>query len=301
MAKYLIEQRHIFDTHTMSIACDGAVTPLAANESELLGMLMNGGVTKQTVIEQIWERKGVYVTEGSYHQLVRALRVKLEAQGVDPSVVKTLPRLGLKFIGSILIVADGDNGSSIPVSDEVNVESIADSPTFVAPTLSKPAVPECAPSSELLRLNTNDVPAAKDDSPPDHSLRMPASNLEPDEAHALVRHAPVQRSKISARTGIRCALCLAIGVWTCVLAWKTLLLPDTRFHFQFHSTVAGIHYFSNGKMTQRSLLATVGVIPKPGNYVYQIGLGANNWIAVCPASIFKTPELCDSYLIEQSF
>ena len=90
----------------MTFSQGNAVTGLAANEAELLLILMQGIASKQAVIEQIWESKGMFVTEGSYHQLVRSLRLKLEEQGVAGSLIKTLPRLGLKFVGAVERIAD---------------------------------------------------------------------------------------------------------------------------------------------------------------------------------------------------
>lgn len=99
LSKYQIDGSVVFDSQAMTLSRGDIVTTLTANETELLCILMQGTASKQAVIEQIWESKGLFVTEGSYHQLVRALRVKLDEQGIPPTQVKTLPRLGLRFLG----------------------------------------------------------------------------------------------------------------------------------------------------------------------------------------------------------
>ncbi|WP_080433516.1 winged helix-turn-helix domain-containing protein [Burkholderia ubonensis] len=79
----------------------GVTTHLTANEAELLSMLMRDIASKQAVIEQIWESKRIFVSEGSYHQLVHTLRSKLERLGLSRRIIKTLPRIGLKFVGKV--------------------------------------------------------------------------------------------------------------------------------------------------------------------------------------------------------
>src|ERR1700676_2679998 len=128
----------------MTFSQGHAVTGLAANEAELLLILMQGVATKQAVIEQIWESKGMFVTEGSYHQLVRSLRLKLEEQGVAGSLIKTLPRLGLKFVGAVERIADQPTVAGDRAPD---VGEAAPDLGAVAPALNDPrdAAPEPPP------------------------------------------------------------------------------------------------------------------------------------------------------------
>ncbi|AIO70130.1 winged helix-turn-helix domain-containing protein [Burkholderia oklahomensis] len=90
----------------MSIYRKDNITRLTPNETELLSILMKGTVRKQAVIEQVWGSKGLVVADGSYHQLIRTLRVKLAEQDLASNTIKTLPRLGLKFVGTIEFLAD---------------------------------------------------------------------------------------------------------------------------------------------------------------------------------------------------
>ncbi|MGY4730823.1 winged helix-turn-helix domain-containing protein [Burkholderia pyrrocinia] len=281
MGKYLIEHRFLFDNHLMTLSHDGRVTRLVANEVELLQMLMQGTITKQAVIEQVWESKGMYVTEGSYHQLVRSLRLKLEEQGISSGMIKTLPRLGLKFVGALESVADAQ-ASDVPVT------CAEEGPDVCVPY--PPAESEANPTTEDL---------AHEPSLPESSVEI-ATELP---AAALVEARPQAWPRVNPERH-RMFYYMIYGlivVWASVLAWETFCLGDNLYQFRYQRTVDGIHYFSDGRMEQSALLSALKVQPPPGGYVYQIGLGSNDWLAVCPKSIYTSPELCESYFIEKNY
>lgn len=100
MDKYLIEDRVIFNCHHMTLTLADRTTELTANEADLLVMVLKGLATKAAVMQQLWGDKGLVVTDSSYHQLVRAVRARLEEHGISGTLIKTLPRHGLRFIGT---------------------------------------------------------------------------------------------------------------------------------------------------------------------------------------------------------
>nr|WP_206995988.1 helix-turn-helix domain-containing protein [Trinickia mobilis] len=297
MEKYLIEHQLVFDSHLMTLSHDDVVTALAANETELLTLLMQGNATKQAVIEQVWESKGMVVTEGSYHQLVRSLRVKLEEQGVPGSLIKTLPRLGLKFIGTVEPIVDtpvsarsGEVAVHAGASEVAAAEPVAAGEASmgeVEPPLSEgsaeaPArVPAAEPAAALA--DAAAAVAAPDDAAPDGA--------------APVRVAPPKKR----RRPLTYAVYGVLLAWAGVLAWKTFFDGNRKFEFPFAQTVGGVHYFSNGKMKQKALLQSIQVTPAKGSYVYQIGLGNEDWLAVCPKSIYEAPEQCETYFVETAY
>ncbi|MGV2290543.1 winged helix-turn-helix domain-containing protein [Trinickia sp. YCB016] len=299
--KYLIEHRLVFDSNLMTLSNGDLVTALAANETELLTLLMQGIATKQAVIEQVWESKGMVVTEGSYHQLVRALRLKLEEQGVSGSLIKTLPRLGLKFIGTVEPVAEApasvvapsplpslepaaEAGVSAGVSNETDADRIAaeasDAPTQapLRDASGEAAVPPLAPE-----------PAA--------TLSASEGSLAAPEATTPAIVAPPTKR----RRLVTYAVYGVLIAWAGVLAWKTFFDGTRKFEFPFAQTVDGVHYFSNGRMEQKELLQSIHVTPVAGSYIYQIGLGNNDWLAVCPKSIYEAPEQCETYFVEKAY
>ena len=299
--KYLIEHRLVFDSNLMTLSNGDLVTALAANETELLTLLMQGIATKQAVIEQVWESKGMVVTEGSYHQLVRALRLKLEEQGVPGSLIKTLPRLGLKFIGTVEPVAEApasvvapsplpspepaaEAGVSAGVSNETDVDSIA---AEASDALTQAPLREA--SGEAVVPSLAPEPAAK--------LSASAGSLAAPEATAPANEAPPKKR----RRLVTYAVYGVLIAWAGVLAWKTFFDGTRKFEFPFAQTVDGVHYFSNGKMEQKELLQSIHVTPAAGSYIYQIGLGNNDWLAVCPKSIYEAPEQCETYFVEKAY
>lgn len=106
MKKYLIEDLVTFDAHLMTLAHLDQTTELTTNESELLQMVLDGIATKAAVIERVWGSKGFVVTDSSYHQLVRSVRNRLEEHDISGALIKTLPRQGLRFLGSAQALTD---------------------------------------------------------------------------------------------------------------------------------------------------------------------------------------------------
>ncbi|RRW88822.1 winged helix-turn-helix domain-containing protein [Pandoraea apista] len=104
--KYLIENLVVFDCSHPSLSCNGRLTELNENESKLLALILGGLVSKSTVIQQVWGDKGLIVTDNSYHQLVRMVRNRLEEFGVSGRLIKTLPRQGLKFVGTVSMLTN---------------------------------------------------------------------------------------------------------------------------------------------------------------------------------------------------
>lgn len=295
--KYLIEHRLVFDSNLMTLSNGDLVTALAANETELLTLLMQGIATKQAVIEQVWESKGMVVTEGSYHQLVRALRLKLEEQGVPGSLIKTLPRLGLKFIGTVEPVAEAPASVVAPSplpSPEAAAEAGVSNETDAAPIAA-----EASDASTQAPLREASGEAAVPSLAPEPAATLSASagSLAAPEATALANEAPPKKR----RRLVTYAVYGVLIAWAGVLAWKTFFDGTRKFEFPFAQTVDGVHYFSNGKMEQKELLQSIHVTPAAGSYIYQIALGNNDWLAVCPKSIYEAPEQCETYFVEKAY
>ncbi|KVD76332.1 transcriptional regulator [Burkholderia sp. ABCPW 14] len=274
MSKYCIDGCVVFDSQAMTLSRGDIVTTLTANETELLSILMLGTASKQAVIEQIWESKGLFVTEGSYHQLVRALRVKLDEQGIASTQVKTLPRLGLRFVGFAEPLDD-----SQPAAD-----------VYAAPA---PPKPRAASSDTRAHSGAPIAPEAVL-----HRAEPVGPPFDATQARRPVARAANVRSP--RRRAAYLAIYVMLAAWAGVLTWQTFRHPDNTFRFRFAQTTDGIHYFSDGRMNQPDLLKAIDVKPPKGSFVYEIELGSNDWLAVCPESIYKTPELCQSYFIEKS-
>ncbi|KWB79431.1 winged helix-turn-helix domain-containing protein [Burkholderia ubonensis] len=277
MNKYLIESRVVFDDHLMTLSEGDAITALTANETELLLLLMDGVASKQAVIERIWESKGMFVSEGSYHQLVRSLRVKLEERGVAGGLIKTLPRLGLRFVGAAERLAEP---ASTAAFDEEGRSSVEDGFRSIK---DKPA-PD-AEQYETKQTLSDVAAAARDDA-------IVAVATDVDE--------PISNTHVGPRRPMYFMFCAVLVIWAGVLSWLTFSTRSEAFQFRFQQTIDGVHYFSDGRMEQKSLLQAIGVTPPKGSFVYEIELGMNDWLAVCQKPIDKEPELCDAYFVQRS-
>jgi DNA-binding winged helix-turn-helix (wHTH) protein len=63
-------------------------------------MLLEKTCSKREVMSEIWEKRGVIVTESSYYKLVRQLRKSFANAGLDDSLIMTLPRIGISYCGT---------------------------------------------------------------------------------------------------------------------------------------------------------------------------------------------------------
>ncbi|HLX02695.1 MAG TPA: helix-turn-helix domain-containing protein [Trinickia sp.] len=298
LEKYLIDHQLVFDSNLMTLSHGDVVTALAANETELLLLLMQGIATKQAVIEQVWESKGMVVTEGSYHQLVRSLRLKLEEQGVSSGLIKTLPRLGLKFLGTVEPIVEAPVPATVPPSAERTAHAEAagasgvDEADGVAADASAPQAQP--PLSDAGGEATAAVPE------PEPSVALSAATAACVAADVEIVPSGGPQAKKRSKAWMYAVYGVLIA-WAGVLAWKTFFEGERMFEFPFAQTIDGVHYFSNGKLEQQALLQSIHVTPARGSYVYQIGLGNNDWLAVCPKSIYEAPEQCETYFVEKAY
>jgi DNA-binding winged helix-turn-helix (wHTH) protein len=77
---------------------DGSSIHLTPNEKKLLEIVLDDRGRKETIIDEIWTRQGIVVSESSYHQLVKMLRRKFQEASLMPSALKTIPRYGIVMV-----------------------------------------------------------------------------------------------------------------------------------------------------------------------------------------------------------
>lgn len=103
--KWVIENRVVYDCVEGSLQDgSGEKIELKYNENILLNQLINGVFEKAELIEKIWGK--IIVTDSSYHKLVFELRSQFERVGLDPKMVKTVPRRGCQLVGVFEPVLD---------------------------------------------------------------------------------------------------------------------------------------------------------------------------------------------------
>lgn len=98
---------HIFSpSHNTICTSDGIFFHLKFRESKLLQLLLQGTHDKNKLIDAIW--CGGDVSENSYHKLVSTLRSALFFAGMGETIIKTLPRRGCCFMGSVRCFTESD-------------------------------------------------------------------------------------------------------------------------------------------------------------------------------------------------
>ncbi len=92
-------QQGVYYNSTFScIESSAGDTHLTPNEKKILEIILDKRGRKETIINEIWHQQGIVVSESSYHQLVKMLRRKFIAAGLNSSCLKTIPRYGIVYV-----------------------------------------------------------------------------------------------------------------------------------------------------------------------------------------------------------
>ncbi|PNS11946.1 transcriptional regulator [Mixta theicola] len=87
----------------------GTVISLSENNYRFLLLLLNGETDKQNIINQVWHEQRGSVSDSSYYGQIYMLRKAFELVGLSSSLIKTIPRKGVKYMGKVgKIKADPD-------------------------------------------------------------------------------------------------------------------------------------------------------------------------------------------------
>lgn len=130
---YELEGRVCFDRQRRQLQTPEEQVELKENEARLLQLLLEGVQDKRQIIEVLWESRGVIVTENNYYKVVKGLRNAFAAVGLSSDLLKTLPRVGLAYVGE-----------SRPLADEESSTGSAGEQAFDAPAMSAAVSPESA-------------------------------------------------------------------------------------------------------------------------------------------------------------
>lgn len=89
----------------------------------LLLLLKNPGdiVRQETLLTEVWEKNGQYVTMNTLYQNVLLLRRGMREAGIIVSAIRTIPKIGVKFVGKVQLVEEEDNNhvvSKVNISDQ---------------------------------------------------------------------------------------------------------------------------------------------------------------------------------------
>lgn len=103
------------DPERRELTCDGAHIPLQPQAFSLLVFLIENAdrvVSKDDIIDTVWQ--GRIVGDGTLNARINALRRALGDDGTAQSVIKTLPRQGVRFVATLAPddVSDNTTGST---------------------------------------------------------------------------------------------------------------------------------------------------------------------------------------------
>jgi len=98
-------------------ARSGTVINLTENSYRFLMLLLKGETDKQSIINQVWYEQRGAVSDSSYYGQIYSLRKMLDQVGISSSMIKTLPRRGVKYMGKVETIMD-DSGIFSGVSDD---------------------------------------------------------------------------------------------------------------------------------------------------------------------------------------
>lgn len=92
--KFIPEKRFL-------ISVSGNVVSLSENSYRFLLLLLEGENDKQKIINQIWREQRGVVSDSSYYGQIYTLRKSFELVGLSSSLIKTIPRRGVKYVGKV--------------------------------------------------------------------------------------------------------------------------------------------------------------------------------------------------------
>ncbi|QKJ88622.1 hypothetical protein PMPD1_3708 [Paramixta manurensis] len=122
------------------VARDSTTVELSENSYRFLLLLLKGETDKQSLINQVWAEQRGSVSESSYYGQLYLLRRAFNQVGLPHSLIKTIPRKGVKYIGQATqspyheMVEPEEECTTLPVPPEMAiVEKMAPPPSEAAP------------------------------------------------------------------------------------------------------------------------------------------------------------------------
>jgi TolB-like protein/DNA-binding winged helix-turn-helix (wHTH) protein len=128
------------DTGRYEILRDGERVPVEPQVFDLLMLLVENRdriVTRDEMIERVW--KGRIVSEAAISSRIKAARRAIGDDGKAQSMIRTIHRRGVRFVGEVRTEAGDADGARQPVA--LPVSPLLRSPSIAAAPQSEPAAP----------------------------------------------------------------------------------------------------------------------------------------------------------------
>ncbi|BEV70901.1 MULTISPECIES: hypothetical protein [unclassified Paludibacterium] len=140
---FVLEGQVLYDAQRRYLSRQDQQVELKEHEARLLSALLSGVQSKREIIALLWESRGVIVTENNYYKVVKGLRNAFEAIGLSADLLKTLPRIGIAYVGTAEV-----QGEAAPAAVSVEPPPEVLQPVEVPP----PAAPARRRPHELFDL-----------------------------------------------------------------------------------------------------------------------------------------------------
>ncbi|AKA38254.1 hypothetical protein NE897_10125 [Yersinia ruckeri] len=75
---------------------------LTENNIRFLQLLLNGITDKESIINEVWKEQNGAISESSYYGQIYMLRKAFNQVGLNESLIHTIPRKGVRYIGSAM-------------------------------------------------------------------------------------------------------------------------------------------------------------------------------------------------------
>ncbi|EJI7421982.1 transcriptional regulator [Escherichia coli] len=99
----------------------GNVINLSENGYRFLLLLLQGESDKQHIINEVWREQKGSVSDSSYYGQIYMLRKALDIAGLSSSLIKTIPRKGVRYLGKVeKHVCENERGSDEDCSSYTN-------------------------------------------------------------------------------------------------------------------------------------------------------------------------------------
>ncbi|EAA3445273.1 response regulator [Salmonella enterica] len=121
---YLIDKRVILDCERMTLSCAGESITISESERSLLIAFHEGLFKKDDLINYVWGRKGVVVSDASYYKLINQLRGSFDKIGLKGASVVTRPRVGVLLSVSIEPLSDEAQNTPLPAVAETELSTV---------------------------------------------------------------------------------------------------------------------------------------------------------------------------------
>ena len=130
----------VLDTDRRELSLAGRGVPVEPQVFDLLVYLIENGdhvVSKDELIEKIWG--GRIVSDSTLTSRINAARKAVGDSGVNQSVIRTVPRKGFRFVGSVRMRSDATSHEARPTAAE-QIDPSSSSSSSALPLPDRPAI-----------------------------------------------------------------------------------------------------------------------------------------------------------------